>query len=83
MLRRTALGIALMSLLLVGAGLVACAESSDGDGLNPQPLPPGQERSDAPSKEAPPPTTTPGGGTEEPSAAGGDAGADASKGDGG
>jgi hypothetical protein len=87
-MRHVVVCLGFVSLFASGVGLIACAESTDGSGLNPQPLPP-EEKTPGSSGEAPAPedrgaNDTPGSSGGTTGSASGDAGVDGSpSGDGG
>lgn len=82
-MRQVVLCLSVVSLVALGTGLIACAESTGDAGLNPQPLPPEDDKGKGGETPAPPEdrgmNDTPGasGGVGQASA---DAGADASEG---
>ncbi len=85
-MRHVVVCLGFVSLVATGVGLNACAESTDGSGLNPQPLPPDEKSpgssGETPAREDPGDTEGSSGGMT--GSASGDAGVDGSpSGDGG
>jgi hypothetical protein len=68
-MRHVVVCLGFVSLLAGGVGLNACAESTDGSGLNPQPLPPDEKKTPGSSGEAPAPEDR--GATDAPGSSGG------------